>query len=120
MISIIANIIGSIGKANQKKKPMPSSAKKTKNTDYSYRNQNMAPEANQNYNSSLEYDNGAILQDTSYNDNGSYSNTILEERTIQNEPLNEIEETYDIGLSELQHAIVMSEVLDKPLALRRR
>ena len=109
-----------MSKANQKKKPIPTSAKKAKSTDYSHRNQSMIPEANQKYSSSFEYDNRPVLQDAICDDTGSNSYKIAEERPIRNEPISEIEETYDIELSELQHAIVMSEVLDKPLALRKR
>lgn len=118
MISIIANIIGTIGKANQKKKPMPSSAKKTKNADH--KDRNMAPEANLQYSSGFEYDNRTVLQGASWDDNRSNSYRAAEENPIENESLGGLEETYDAGLSELQHAIIMSEVLDKPLALRRR
>lgn len=128
LISIVTNIIGSIGKANQKKKPITSSAKKVNQTDYNYKNWNTKPKKSKNYIDSLEYESASIKQSVDCNQKNSVPSFIAEEaapiqkesvKSEQDECISEEEDFFDIGLSELQNAIVMTEILNKPLALRK-
>lgn len=106
LISIIVNIVGTIGKTKQKKKSIPASLKKI-DKDH----KNMMPEVKDNY--------SIISQNVDYGEekSSSYDDGLTFPMAIETEE--ETKEEFDVKLSELQHTIVMTEILAKPLALRK-
>ena len=107
LISIIANIIGAQGKAKKKK----TIASPVKNANFNNIDKNTITEAKDNYNTTS--------QGIGYEEE-SFLYKAEEEAPMQVEAVVYTEEIFDIGLSELQHAIVVAEILNKPLALRNK
>ena len=112
LIAVVANVIGSQSKAKQKKRQILSSAKTVKEADYNYKNQIMMPEIKDDYRTTR--------RDIDFMEQKSFLNKTEEVVFRPKEVIVEAEEVFDLGLSELQHAIVMAEILNKPLALRKK
>lgn len=129
LVSIVANIIGTVGKANQKKKPITSSPKKVKQTGYNFRDQGARLETDESYINDLGYKTSSVKQNADSRPARSFTSYNAEEAaSVRNEPVGqqqdehilEEESFFNIGLSEFQHAMVMTEILNKPLALRKK
>lgn len=82
--------------------------KREDNNSYSSQKNDAKPKPKPNANYGISY-----VSTEPVTEKIQHSNIIYEEAD------NEDEETLDIGLSDMQKAIVMAEILDKPLALRK-
>jgi len=112
LVAAVSSILGGKNKANPKKPPLntkPVSNRKDYNNKYSSERPNVKPKQKPDMNYDVSYINPEPVTERIQNNNIKY-----EEVDIENE------EILDIGLSDMQRAIVMTEILGKPIALRKK
>jgi len=115
LIAALSSVFGGKNKANQRKRPLNnkpvSGSQKT----------NARPKQKPAANYSMSYVNTEPSIEKVQHSNIKPAAEITMHDIIRHEEADsENEEVLNIGLSDMQRAVVMAEILDKPLALRKK
>jgi len=115
------------GKQSQKKAPVYPKTRSKKDIFKRNADAEMAeqkPKKNTKKAYEVKYSSVQETQDNNYENKYDHTDKIADENQYKNMQIEDYDtesgEIFDVGLSDLQKAIIMSEILNKPLALRKR
>ena len=127
IIAVFSTMFNKRGKQSQKKAPVYPKTRSKKDIFKRNADAEMAeqkPKKNTKKAYEVKYSSVQETQDNNYENKYDHTDKIADENQYKNMQIEDYDtesgEIFDVGLSDLQKAIIMSEILNKPLALRKR